>query len=135
MAKDAPKPRRYWVNKEQPISIGLRLEADEVALLDRACLDSGLKRATWVRGCVMRVLAGAPCFPHDQALALVQIRMELRRIGVAIRMLAARAQTIHAAEACIDNARAYHLEIRAQLCAVRDAVRGNLAYWEADDGR
>lgn len=122
-------------NKARPVAIGLRLDDVDMALLDEARRPTGLGRASWVRAKLLHTLRARPTFPQEATLSLAQIRMELRRIGIAARMLAERAEHKKMPRAEIDKAWRLHTLIREQLLGVREAVAGNLEYWGAGDDR
>ncbi|MET0336875.1 MAG: hypothetical protein ABW063_03845 [Caulobacter sp.] len=119
-----------WV---PPIVVQVAISPTRIEALDQLCEESGVKRAAWVRACVYRVMDRAPTFPKEGVHALIHIRQELRRIGVATRMLASRAHAAGASERVVDDAWKLHAEVRKQLLAVRAAVAGNLAYWDSGD--
>ncbi|MBB5746563.1 MobC family plasmid mobilization relaxosome protein [Brevundimonas variabilis] len=113
----------------------LRFGQPDLALLEAEAASTGLSRTQWTVALVRRRLHDRPQLTRHEALALIEMRRELRRIGVNVNQIARALNT-----AVLDG-RVLDLEV-AQLAAFRDeiavwidslgeAFQGNLAYWSA----
>lgn len=109
--------------------VTLRLKAEDLSALDDACADAGLRRTEWIVALVRRRLSGRPQFDRGSAASLLEVRRELRRLGVNLREMSEGPSSGLAEAAELEALRA---EVRRQLERVRQAVAGNLAYWDAD---
>ncbi len=115
--------------------IMVRLDAADAAAVDRAAGEMGMARAGWIAALVRRRLRAVPTFGAPDAMALMAIQVELRRIGVNVNQIARALNTavlegrlLELELAALDDLKR---ETRFQLLAVREAVAGNLAYWDA----
>lgn len=120
----------------RPRKLTVRLTAADGAGLDAAAGEMGLTRNAWVAALVRRRLQGRPTFGRDDAVALIAVQAELRRIGVNVNQMARALNTavlegrvLDIQMAAVDDLRR---ELRAHLTAVREAFAGNLAYWDAE---
>jgi hypothetical protein len=102
--------------------------------LDRARAEAGLSRPQWIRGCIANTLGREAVFPKEETKALVHVRQELRRIGIALRRAASDLELAGYPETAEEMCGLY-MDARLQLEAVRAALEGNLAYWGRADGR
>ena len=110
--------------------VTLRLREDELAALDDACAEAGLRRTEWIVALVRRRLSGRPQFDRASAASLLETRRELRRLGVNLReMMDGPA----AKDGSLAGLEALRTEVREQLERVRQAIAGNLAYWDAGE--
>lgn len=114
--------------------VTIRLKDEDLAALDAACRQAGLRRTEWVVGLVRRRLLGRPQLSRAEAQALLEIRRDLRRIGVNLN------QALHALHsgrgegaAFAKDLIAFRQEVRAQLEGVRAALEGDLTYWAEED--
>ena len=114
----------------------VRLAAPEAAHVAAQAARLALPRAGWVAALVRRHGRGTPTFGPIDTYALVAVQAELRRIGVNVNQIARALNTavmegrVLAAElSSIDDLRR---ELSAHLTAVREALAGNLAYWDAE---
>ncbi len=112
----------------RPSKVTLRLREDDVAALDEACADAGLLRTEWIVALVRRRLSGRPQFDRGAAASLLEARRELRRLGVNLREMAEGSGESGEVGAELE---AFRIEVREQLERVRQAIAGNLAYWNA----
>jgi hypothetical protein len=114
----------------------VRLASPEARHVATESARFALPHAGWVAALVRRHARGAPTFVRSDALTLIALQGELRRIGVNVNQIA-RAMNTAVMEgrvltlelASIDD---FRRELRDHLLALREAFLGNLAYWEAD---
>ena len=109
--------------------VTLRLKTEDLAALDDACADAGLRRTEWIVALVRRRLSGRPQLDRASASSLLEVRRELRRLGVNLREMGEGPSSRPAEAAELEAVRG---EVRQQLERVRQAIAGNLAYWDAD---
>jgi hypothetical protein len=116
--------------------IMVRLDAPETAAVDAEAAALSLSRAGWVTALVRRRVRGVPRFGRRDALALIAIQAELRRIGVNINQIARALNTAVLEGRVLDLELAAIAELqreqRLHLHALREAFVGNLADWEVD---
>ena len=109
----------------------VRLGATEAEFVASEARRMGLPKATWVRALIRR-RCGGPTFSEAGDLALDATRREMRRISVnlnqIVRAMTAQeqARALPVELATIEDLRR---ELRAHMCALGEAVAGNLAYW------
>jgi hypothetical protein len=114
----------------------VRLAAPEACHVEAQAARMALPRAAWVAALVRRHAHGTPVFRPADALRLIAVQTELRRVGVNVNQIA-RAMNTAVLEgrvltlelAAIDD---FRRELRGHLFALREAFAGNLAYWETD---
>lgn len=113
----------------------LRLRAEERTALDAASAAAGMRRTEWAGACLRARLARRPQFNRDQALALVEARQELARIGANLRELARMVRDgdlpAEAVPDAVARVEAFRSEVRGQLAGVRAAIDGAADYWES----
>jgi hypothetical protein len=113
----------------------LRLGAEERAALDAASAAAGMRRTEWASACLRARLARRPQFNRDQALALVEARQELARIGANLRELVRVVRDgdlpPEAVPGAVAQVEAFRGEVRGQLAGVRGAIDGAADYWES----
>jgi len=115
--------------------VTVRLTAPEFVALDREAAAMGISRARWVAALVRRRLLGKPTFVRADALTLMTIQGELRRVGVNVNQIARALNTAVMEGQVLDSelawTRSLRAEIRDHIAALRQAFDGNLSYWEA----
>ena len=111
----------------------LRLEAADLVLLEAEAARAGLARTQWATALIRRRLYDRPQLTRPEALALIEVRRELRRIGVNINQIARALNTAVmegvVLEVEIAQLGAFQQEIGAWVEALGEAFQGNLAYW------
>lgn len=111
----------------------LRLGEADLRLLEREAAAIGLSRTQWSVALIRRRLHDRPQFGRPDALALIEVRRELRRIGVNINQIARALNTAVMDGAVLDlevaQLGAFQAEISAWVEALGEAFEGNLAYW------
>ena len=117
--------------------IVLRLSRREETELVKCASLMGLSRSGWVAGLVRRHISKAPTFSRPDQLGLSEIRGELRRIGAKLNHIG---QSVDLAvnqggHLEVDGQYFEDLsqEVREHIVALRKALEGNLAYWDAGD--
>ena len=111
----------------------LRLGEADLRLLELEAAERGLSRTQWSVALIRRRLHDRPQFSRPEALALIEVRRELRRIGVNINQIARALNTAVMDGAVLDlelaQLGAFQAEISAWVEALGEAFEGNLAYW------
>lgn len=114
----------------------LRLTPDDLACVDAEAAALGLARTQWVGHLIRGRLYGRPQLSPPETIALIEIRRELRRIGVNVNQIARALNTAVLEGAVLDleinQLAAHQAEIAVWVQAVGDALRGNLEYWAVD---
>lgn len=114
--------------------IMVRLTAPDAAGVDAAAAAMGLSRAGWVAALVRRRVHAKPTFPRPEALSLMAIQIDLRRVGVNVNQMARALSTAVMDGRMLDTELAWirelQAEIRDQIAGLHQAFDGNLAYWE-----
>jgi hypothetical protein len=94
----------------------------------------GLPRAAWVAALVARRADSGLVFSAPAERALIGVHGEIHRIGVNVNQIARALNTAVMEGRVLDleiaSLEDLRRELRAHLMAVRDAVAGNLAYWD-----
>lgn len=120
----------------RPQKLTVRLSAEDGRGLDREAAAVGLTPNAWAGAVLRQRLVGKPTFPRDQALALLAMQAELRRIGVNVNQIARALNTTVMEGKVLDLEIAYledlRTELRVHMSALREAFAGNLAYWQGD---
>lgn len=118
--------------ESRPARVTVQLTPAEDAYLAREARAMGLPRSTWAAALIRRHLLGAPHFDRSSELALFAIHGELRRLRGALGELAAASTDGRAAPARPDSLELDDLRasIHRQMCALRQAFKGNLDYWD-----
>jgi hypothetical protein len=126
-----PEPRERTTGR-----VEIRLTASDLALLDAAAGERGLKRTEWIVALLRRRLFGTSPPPRADRAAIAQSWRELNRIGINLN------QSVHALHAAtmvdsgLDLAReaarvaAFRDEIAEQLAALGQALKGDVGYWD-----
>ena len=111
----------------------LRLGEADLHLLGAEAAAMGLLRTQWSVALIRRRLHDRPQFSRPEALALIEVRRELRRIGVNVNQIARALNTAVMDGAVLDlemaQLGAFQAEISAWVDALGEAFEGNLAYW------
>lgn len=111
----------------------LRLGEADLALLAAEAEVVGLSRTQWSAALIRARLHRRPQLVPAEAIALIEIRRELRRIGVNINQIARALNSAVMEGQVLDlelaQLGAFQTEMGAWLKAVGDALRGNLDYW------
>lgn len=111
----------------------LRLGEAELRLLEAEAAAAGLSRTQWSVALIRRRLHDRPQFSRPEALALIEVRRELRRIGVNVNQIARALNTAVMEGVVLDleivQLGAFQAEIAAWVDALGEAFDGNLAYW------
>ncbi len=111
----------------------LRLDEADLGLLEREAAARGLSRTQWSVALIRRRLHHRPQFSRSEALTLIEVRRELRRIGVNINQIARALNTAVMEGVVLDLELAqlgvFEAEISAWVDALGEAFEGNLAYW------
>ncbi len=111
----------------------LRLGEADLRLLEVEAAARGLSRTQWSVALIRRRLHDRPQFSRPEALALIEVRRELRRIGVNVNQIARALNTAVMEGAVLDvevkQLGAFQTEIAAWVDAIGEAFDGNLAYW------
>jgi hypothetical protein len=111
----------------------LRLADADLTLLTAEAEAAGLSRTQWSVGLIRARLHRRPQLTPVEAVALIEIRRELRRIGVNINQIARALKTAVMEGQVLDlelaQLGAFQAELGAWVEAVGDAFRGNLDYW------
>lgn len=114
----------------------VRLSAEDVAGLDAEAMRMGLRRSAWVAALVRRRVRNAPTLSHDDGAAMRAIQAELRRIGVNVNQIARAVNTAvldgRVLELELGALEALRAEVRGHLHSLREALAGNLTYWQID---
>lgn len=130
LAVDAP------VSERLSGKISLRLTPDDLAALEGEAAAQGLSRTQWTTHLIRRRLYDRPQLSAPDALALIEIRRELRRIGVNINQIARALNTAilegQVLSLELDQVSAYRAECEAWVEAIGEALKGNLAYWSVE---
>ena len=120
----------------RPLKLTVRLAADDGEGLAREAASMGLTPNGWVAALVRRRLHGKPTFRPGEAVALLAIQGEVRRIGVNVNQIARALNTAVMEGKVLDLEVAYldalRTELRAHMFTLREAFAGNLAYWAVD---
>jgi hypothetical protein len=112
------------------------LTAAECAGLDAAAGKIGLTPNAWVAALVRRRLQGRPTFRRSDAVSLITIQAELRRIGVNVNQIARVLNTAVLEGRVVDTELTpvdeLRRELRAHMRGLREAFAGNLACWDIE---
>lgn len=122
-----------WRTRGRGEKLTVRLRPDELAALDAASRERGVRRTTWLTAVVRARLLGRPTLSADESAAYVLTHRELNRIGVNLNQIA-RAMNTAVLEGSVLNAELHTIEaarseIRELVQGVRAAFRGNVDYW------
>jgi len=120
----------------RPLKLTVRLAKEDGPDLAREAAAMGLTPNGWAAALVRHRLHGKPTFPRTEAVALLAIQGEVRRIGVNVNQIARALNTAVMEGKVLDLEVAYlaalQTELRAHMSTLREAFEGNLAYWAAE---
>ncbi len=118
------------------LKLTLRLHPEDMALLQVEAGRSGLSRTQWSVALLRRRLHGRPQLTPAERIDLVEVRRELRRIGVNINQIARALNTAVMEGVVLDvevaQLVAFQSELGAWVTAIGEGFRGNLAYWDEE---
>ncbi|WP_420469961.1 plasmid mobilization protein [Brevundimonas sp. FT23042] len=134
-AADASLPQ---AETAAPRSLGLkltlRLRQEDLARLEGEAERTGLSRTQWAAALIRRRLHGAPQLTPAERIDLLEIRRELRRIGVNLNQITRALNTAvmegGVLELEIAQLAVFQAELDAWVGAIGDGFRGNLDYWK-----
>lgn len=114
----------------------LRLSSDDLRVLEVVAAAAGLSRTQWSVALIRRRLHGRPQFTPAETTLLIEVRRELRRIGVNVNQIARALNTavLEGAVLTVELRQLadFQVEIGRWVEALDAAFRGNLDYWRAD---
>jgi len=120
----------------RPVKLTVRLAGDDGDRLAREAAAMGLTPNGWAAALIRHRLHGKPTFPRAEAIALLAIQGEVRRIGVNVNQIARALNTAIMEGKVLDLEIAYldalRTELRAHMFTLREAFEGNLAYWTVE---
>lgn len=120
----------------RPRKLTVRLTAADGAGLDAVAAELGLTPNAWTAALVRRRLTGRPTFARRNAVSLIAVQTELRRIRVHVSQIARTLNTAALEGRVLDiqvvSVDGLRRELRTQMMALREALAGNLAYWDAE---
>lgn len=126
-----PSPREHTTAR-----VEVRLTATDIARLDAAASERGLKRTEWIVALLRRRLFGKAPPPQADRAMISQAWRELNRIGInlnqSVRALNAATMVDSGLDLALEAARvaAFQEEVDAQLGALGRALAGDVSYWE-----
>jgi Bacterial mobilisation protein (MobC) len=119
-----------------PVKLTVRLSAADAKGLDIAAAETGLTRNAWAGAVLRRRLCDRPTFGRSEAVSLIAIQTELRRIGVNVNQIARALNTavmegrvLDLELGALDDLRR---EMHGYLSGLQSAFAGNLAYWAGE---
>lgn len=119
----------------RPLKLTVRLAEEDGAGLAREADRMGLSPNAWAAALIRHRLHGRPTFSRAEAVALLAIQGEVRRIGVNVNQIARALNTAVMEGKVLDLEVAYlaalQTELRAHMFTLRQAFEGNQAYWTA----
>ncbi len=124
-------PRRL---DPRPVKLTVRLAEGDACGLDAAASEMGLTRNAWAAALIRRRLQARPTFPRSEELLLIAVQSDLRRIGVNVNQIARALNTSvmegRVLELELVQLEAFRIELRGHMLGLREALAGNLAYWQ-----
>lgn len=122
--------------RKRTASAGLHLTEKELAALDQESASMGLSRSGWVSALIRRRISRKPTLDRTDQFCLVAMQSDLRRTAANVNQIARSldAAASNGAEVSLDVQyfHALRAEIRTYITALRDAIDGNLAYWDVE---
>lgn len=119
-----------------PVKLTVRLSAVDAIGLDSTAAETGLTRNAWAGAVLRRRLRERPTFGRSDAVSLIAIQTELRRIGVNVNQIARALNTAVMEGRVLDlelgALEELRREVRGHLTGLQSAVAGNLAYWAGE---
>ncbi len=120
----------------RPVKMTVYLGAADGRGLDAAAADMGLTRNARAAALIRRRLHARPTFRRSNEVSLLAILTELRRVGVNVNQIARALNTAVVEGRVLDLELAYlddlRAEVRGHMAGLREAIAGNLAYWEVE---
>lgn len=120
----------------RPLKLTVRLTDEDGAGLVREAAAIGLTPNGWAAALIRHRLHGKPTFARAEAISLLAIQGEVRRIGVNVNQIARALNTAVMEGKVLDLEVGYldalRTELRAHMSALREAFEGNLGYWAVD---
>jgi len=120
----------------RPVKLTVRLTDDDGGDLAREAAAMGLTPNGWAAALIRHRIRGKPTFSRVEAVALLAIQGEVRRIGVNVNQIARALNTAVMEGKVLDLEVAYlddlRTELRAHMFTLREAFEGNLAYWAVE---
>lgn len=114
----------------------LRLSDGDMARLEAEAARAGLLRTQWAAALIRRRLHGRLQLTPPEAIELIGVRRELRRIGVNINQIARALNTAVMEGSVLDleiaQIAAFAAEVRAHIGGLDEAFAGNMAYWSSE---
>lgn len=128
-AIDASLPRGRGVR------VTLRLKAEELAAVETASRERGVRRTVWLTALIRARLLRRPTLNGEEMDAYWRAQRELNRIGVNLNQVA-RAVNVAVLDGSVLKAEQHTInaavsEIREIAKDIRAAFKGNVAYWDA----
>jgi hypothetical protein len=118
------------------LKLTVRLADDDGAGLAREAEAMGLTPNGWAAALIRHRLHGKPTFPRVEAVTLLAIQGEVRRIGVNVNQIARALNSAVMEGKVLDLEVAYldalRTELRAHMFTLREAFEGNLDYWTGE---
>ncbi|MGK2255250.1 MAG: hypothetical protein ACI8Y6_000541 [Brevundimonas sp.] len=116
------------------LKLTLRLRAEDMARLETEAGRSGLSRTQWSVSLIRRRLHNRPQMTPAERVDLLEVRRELRRIGININQIARALNTAVMEGVVLDlevvQLAAFQSELAAWVTAIGEGFRGNLSYWD-----
>jgi hypothetical protein len=132
----AGSPSQVGRLPSRPLKLTVRLTDDDGDGLSREAAALGLTPNGWAAALIRHRLHGKLTFPRAEAVALLAIQGEVRRIGVNVNQIARALNTAVMEGKVLDLEVAYldalRTELRAHMFTLREAFEGNLAYWAVE---
>lgn len=120
----------------RPLKLTVRLADEDGPGLAREAAGMGMTPNGWAAALIRHRLRGRPTFPRADAVALLAIQGEVRRIGVNVNQIARALNTAVMEGKVLELELAYldalRTELRAHVLTLREAFEGNLAYWAVE---
>ncbi len=126
-----PSPRERTTAR-----VEVRLTATDIARLDAAASERGLKRTEWIVALLRRRLFGQAPPPQADRAMISQAWRELNRIGINLNQSVRALNAATMVDSGLDLAReaarvaAFQEEVDAQLRALGRALAGDVTYWD-----
>lgn len=121
---------------KRPLKLTVRLAEADGPGLAREAASMGLTPNGWAAALIRHRLHGTPTFPRADAVALLAIHGEVRRIGVNLNQIARALNTAVMEGKVLELELAYldtlRTELREHMFTLREAFEGNLAYWTVE---
>jgi len=119
--------------------VEIKLSDEDAARFEAAVDDRGLRRTDWIVALIQTRLNGAPVPPRDQRQKLTDIRIQLQGIAKNVNQVVKAFHVANMEESRLEVGRevarlaSMAESVNEQVAAIREAIRGDLSYWEGDD--